>query len=284
MGTSLRGKGGLLLGAHESVAGGLYKAFERAATDGAQSIQIFTKNARGWASKPLEPADIAEFRRAAKASGAPSAAHASYLINLAAEDPELRRKSLDAMADEVARCDLLGVPSLVVHPGSHPDEKRGIALVAEGLREVHKRNPRSSTRILLENTAGQGNSLGHRVEQLAAMHRAVGKPGWFGFCLDTCHLFAAGYDLSTAAGYRSTMAQLDDLIGLSLVRAFHLNDCKGPLGCRVDRHEDIGKGQMGLQGFECLINDRRFRGVPAMLETEEGHQQLNLAALRALAH
>jgi deoxyribonuclease-4 len=273
----------LLLGAHESVAGGLAKAFERATSDGAQAIQIFTKNARGWAAKPLEPQEVADFRQAAKSTGVPSAAHASYLINLASEDPELRRKSLDGMTDEVARCDLLGVPSLVVHPGSHPDEKRGVALVASALREVRKRRPRSPTRILLENTAGQGNSLGHRIEQLAALQRALGKPAWIGFCLDTCHLFAAGYDLSTTAGYRSTMAQFDEQVGLSLVRAFHLNDCKGPLGCRVDRHEDIGKGQMGLAGFECLVNDRSFHGVPGMLETEDGHQQANLAALRALA-
>ncbi len=284
MATSRRPQKGLLLGAHESVAGGLSKAFERAATDGAQAIQIFTKNARGWAAKPLEAQDVTDFRNAARASGVPSAAHASYLINLASEDPELRRKSLDGMTDEVARCDALGVPNLVVHPGSHADEKRGVALVAAALREVHRRRPRSSTRILLENTAGQGNSLGHRIEQLAALHRALGKPSWIGFCLDTCHLFAAGYDLGSAAGYRRTMSQFDEQVGLSLVRAFHLNDCKGPLGCRVDRHEDIGEGEMGLAGFECLVNDRRFRGIPGMLETEEGHQQTNLAALRALAH
>jgi deoxyribonuclease-4 len=176
------------------------------------------------------------------------------------------------------------VPHLVVHPGSHPDEKRGISLVAAALKEVRKRRPKSPTKILLENTAGQGNSLGWSAEQLGALHKALGKPAWIGFCLDTCHLFAAGYDLSTSAGYRKTMAQLDGAIGLSLVRAFHLNDCKGPLGCRVDRHEDIGKGQMGVAGFECLVNDRRFSGVPAMLETEDGHQQANLAALRALVH
>jgi deoxyribonuclease-4 len=277
-------KTGLLLGAHESVAGGLCKAFERAASDGAEAIQIFTKNARGWAAKPLDDTDVEDFRRAAKATGVPSAAHASYLINLAAEDPELRQKSLDAMTDEVERCDRLGVPNLVVHPGSHPDGERGVALVAEALREVRRRRPRSPTCILLENTAGQGNSLGWQLEQLAALHQAVGKPRWIGFCLDTCHLFAAGYDLSSQAGYRSTMARFDELIGLPLVRAFHLNDCKGPLGCRVDRHEDIGKGHMGLLGFACLVNDRRFRGVPAVLETEEGHQQQNLATLRSLVH
>lgn len=274
----------ILLGAHESVAGGLYRAFERAAEDGAEAIQIFTKNARGWHAKPLLPDDVAAFRDAAAACRLPSAAHASYLINLAAEEPELREKSIAAMADEVTRCDALGVPLLIVHPGSHPDRSRGAELVAAALAEVRRRCPRSPTRVLLENTAGQGNSLGHGFDELAAMRRALRSPAWLGFCLDTCHLFAAGHDLGSADGYWRTIESFDEVVGLAHVGAFHLNDCKGPLGCRLDRHEDIGKGRMGLAGLEALVNDPRFAGIPAVLETEDGHQRRNLRALRALLH
>ncbi len=275
---------GMLLGAHESVAGGLQRAFERAAEDGAEAIQIFTKNARGWQARPLAEAEVAGFREQAAASRVPSLAHASYLINLAAEDAVLRDKSLAAMTDEVARCDALGVPLLVVHPGSHPDPERGVGLVAEALAEVRRRRPRSPTAILLENTAGQGNCLGHAFTELGAIRRALRSPAWLGFCLDSCHLFAAGHDVTTPAGYRRTMEAFDEAAGLAHVRAFHLNDCKGPLGCRLDRHEDIGKGQMGLRAFEALVNDRRFEGLPGVLETEDGHQRQNLTALRALLH
>ena len=275
---------GILLGAHESVAGGLSRAFERAAEHGAEAIQIFTKNARGWKARPLDDAEVKGYRAASAHARLPACAHASYLINLAAHDPEQRAKSLDAMEDEILRCDLLGVPLLVVHPGTHPDEARGLALIADALRELRRRRPGSPTRILLENTAGQGSSLGHRFEQLRTVLTDVGEATWLGVCLDTCHLFAAGHDLSTPDGYRRTLDSFDELVGLSRVAAFHLNDCKGPLGCRVDRHENIGKGRLGLAAFECLVNDRRFHGVPAVLETEEGRQIENLAALRALIH
>ncbi|HUB05585.1 MAG TPA: deoxyribonuclease IV [Myxococcales bacterium] len=275
---------GILLGAHESVAGGLHRAFGRAADDGAEALQIFTKNARGWQAKPLGSTDVAEFREEAARRRLPTAAHASYLINLAAEDPGLREKSIAGMADEVARCEALGVPLLVVHPGSHPDGTRGVQLVAEALAEVRRRQPSRVTRILLENTAGQGNCLGHDFAELAAMRRALRSPAWLGFCLDTCHLFAAGHDVTTGDGYRRTIDAFDEAAGIAHVGAFHLNDCKGPLGCRLDRHEDIGKGRMGLAGFEALVNDPRFAGVPAVLETEDGHQRKNLRALRALLH
>ncbi|MHB1846579.1 MAG: deoxyribonuclease IV [Deltaproteobacteria bacterium] len=275
---------GILLGAHESVGGGLSKSIARAEAHGAQALQIFTKNARGWKAKPLEGDEVQAFRAEVARAKLPALSHASYLINLGAEDPELRAKGLDAMEDELARCDALGVPALVVHPGTHPDRDLGIALVIEALREVHARRPKSPTRILLENTAGQGSSLGCRFEDLGDVFTALGTPGWLGVCLDTCHLFAAGFDISTAAGYAETLARFDEQVGLSLVRAFHLNDCKGPLGCRVDRHEDIGQGKLGKKAFECLVNDPRFRGLPAVLETEEGSQEKNLAALRALLH
>jgi deoxyribonuclease IV len=275
---------GILLGAHESVAGGLHRAFERAAADGAEAVQIFTKNARGWDAKPLAPDDVAAFRGEAASRRIPAAAHASYLINLAAELEPLRERSISGLADEVARCDALGVPSLIVHPGSHPDAGRGVELVAQALGEVRRRRPRAKAQILLENTAGQGNCLGHAFGQLAAIRRALRSPTWLGYCLDTCHLFAAGHDLGSADGYRRTFDAFDEAAGLQNVRAFHLNDCKGPLGCRLDRHEDIGKGRMGTAGFEALVNDRRFQSIPAMLETEDGHQRRNLRALRSLVH
>ncbi|MHB8420576.1 MAG: deoxyribonuclease IV [Myxococcales bacterium] len=275
---------GILLGAHESVAGGLHRAFERAEGDGAEALQIFTKNARGWQARPLAEGEIAAFRERATASGAPALAHASYLINLAAEDPSIRAKSIAALADEAARCDALGVPLLVVHPGSHPDAARGVELVAEALAEVRRQRPEGRTRVLLENTAGQGHCLGRGFAELGAIRRALRSPAWLGFCLDTCHLFAAGHDITTAGGYRRTLDAFDEAAGLENVRAFHLNDCKGPLGCRLDRHEDIGKGHMGLGAFEPLVNDERFAGLPAVLETEEGHQRQNLRALRALRH
>ncbi len=271
-----------LLGAHESVAGGLHLAFERASADGAEAIQIFTKNARGWAGKPLAPEDAARFRAAARAARVPAVSHASYLVNLASEDPGIRGKSLDAMADEVARCDALSVPLLVVHPGSHPDPARGAALAGQALREVRRRAPRSRTRILIENAAGQGHSLGRTFEELAAILRAAGSPAWLGVCLDSCHLFAAGHDIRTPRAYARTLAAFDAAVGLSRVRAWHLNDSKGPLGCRVDRHENVGDGQIGLAAFACIVNDARFASVPAVLETEEGSQKENLRRLRAL--
>ena len=277
----------LLLGTHESVSGGLHLALERGVSHLSQAVQIFTKNARGWKARPLGPAEIDLFRQVTARTGLPSAAHASYLINLAAEPGEMREKSLGGIADELQRCQQLGVRSLIVHPGTHADSTRGWELVAQALVELHRRVPEAGCRLLLENTAGQGSSLGHRFEQLGYLFRRLESEGdWvsrrLGVCLDTCHLFAAGYDLSTPVGYDAVLSEFDGVVGLSRVFAFHLNDCKGPLGCRVDRHEDIGKGRMGTVGFEALVNDSRFAGLPGFLETEEGHQELNLAVLRDL--
>lgn len=274
----------MLLGAHESVAGGLHRAFERAVADGARAVQIFTKNARGWQTRPLQEGEVSAFRAAAGATRISVAAHASYLINLAAEDPQLRQKSLDGLSDEVARCDALAVPLLILHPGSHPDAARGVDLVAQALAEVRLRHPRSRTTILIENAAGQGNCLGASFDQLAAIRTPLGRPGWLGYCLDSCHLFAAGHDISSADGYRRTLDAFDAAVGLGLVRAFHLNDSKGPLGCRLDRHEDIGRGHLGRTAFGLLVNDPRFADVPAFLETEDGRQRPNLRALRSLLH
>ncbi len=272
----------MLLGAHESIAGGHAEAFARAEADGADCVQIFVRNPRGWAAPALARDEVARFRAEARRTGMPSAAHSTYLANLAAADAVLRRRSQAALADELARCEALGVPFLIFHPGSHPDEAAGIRLVAAGMGVALGRVPGRSM-LLVEITAGQGSSLGWRFEQVAAIRQAV--PGRLrrrvGVCFDTCHAFAAGYDLSSAEGYAATFRALDRAVGLEHVKAFHLNDCQKPLGCRVDRHEHIGRGRMGLTAFRLLVNDRRWKDVPGFLETEQRFPE-NLRTLRSL--
>ncbi len=272
----------MILGAHESIAGGLSRAFERAAADKAESLQIFTKNARGWKAKPLADEETAAFRAAAKATGIRAIAHCTYLVNLASDDPAMREKSLDGFTDELSRCGALGIPHLVVHPGSHPDLDRGIELIAQGLSQSLSR-ANASADVLLEVTAGQGTSIGHRFEHLARILEQVKAPDRVGLCLDTCHLYAAGYDIASEAGYHRTLEELDRAVGLQKVQAFHLNDCKKPLGCRVDRHEEIGQGTLGLKAFAPLVNDPRFKGVVAVVETPEPENYAkNIDALRRL--
>lgn len=272
----------MLLGAHEGIAGGVSTAFARAEEDGADCLQIFTRNARGWAAKPLEDEEIERFRAEARRTGKPVAAHSSYLINAAAPDREIRRKSWAALADELLRCEQLGIPSLVFHPGSNPDEAEGLKLVAEAMAQALDAVPGKAS-LLTETTAGQGASLGHTFEQLAAIRDAIPRAlrRRAAVCVDTCHLFAAGYDLTTEAGYTATFEALDEILGLPQVKAFHLNDSKKPLGCRVDRHEHIGEGAMGRAPFRRLVNDARFATVPAFLETELKYRE-NLAVLRSL--
>jgi deoxyribonuclease-4 len=272
----------MLLGAHEGIAGGVSTAFARAEEDGAECLQIFTRNARGWAAKPLEAEEIARFRAEAKRTGLPAAAHASYLINAAGADAEIRRKSWAGLADELQRCEQLGLFALVFHPGSNPDETAGLELAAEGMAEALQASP-GKVKLLIETTAGQGSSLGHSFEQLAAIRAAIpaAQRRRVGVCVDTCHLFAAGYDLTTDAGYAATIAKLDDTLGLELVHAFHLNDSKKGLGSRVDRHDHIGEGMLGLSPFRRLVNDARFARVPAFLETDLRFRE-NLSVLRSL--
>ena len=272
----------MILGAHEGIAGGVSRAFERAEEDTAEAVQIFVRNPRGWASRPIEDAAVARFRTESKRTGMPSAAHSIYLANHASPDPELREKSWNALADELARCELLGIALLVFHPGSNPDEKEGIALVAEGMERALA-SVKGRVRLVVEITAGQGKSLGWRFEQVAAIRQAIpaGPRRRVGVCFDTCHAFAAGYDLSTPEGYEQTFAGFDDVIGLEHLSAFHLNDCKKPLGCRVDRHEHIGQGTLGREPFRRLVNDRRFTTLPAFLETEMNFRE-NLRVLRSL--
>jgi len=272
----------MLLGAHEGIAGGVSTAFSRAEADGADCLQIFTRNARGWAAKPLEDDEVSRFKDEARRTRKPVAAHSSYLINCASSDRDIRRKSWDALSDELARCELLGIPSLVFHPGSHTSEDEGLALVAEAMTRALTEVP-GKARLVVETTAGQGTNLGWRFEQVAALRDAVpaAKRRRVGVCVDTCHVWAAGYDIASEEGYERTLDELDRVVGLQHLRAFHLNDSKKGLGCRVDRHEHIGAGTLGLEPFRRLVNDARFAEVPAFVETEARFKE-NIEALRGL--
>jgi deoxyribonuclease-4 len=278
----------LLIGAHMSIAGGLHLAIARGVETGCVAIQVFTKNASQWRGKTISPAEAGAFRQAWQESSiGPVIAHDSYLINLAAPDEAMWRKSIAAFVDEMERCAALGIPELVMHPGAHlgAGEEAGLLRLASAFREIFAAAPAGVT-VLLENTAGQGTCLGYRFEHLAAIIEQVPE-GRFGVCLDTCHAYAAGYDLATAAGYAAVFAEFDRVIGLERLRAFHVNDCKKGLGCRVDRHEHIGQGSIGEAGFAALMQDPRFAGIPKILETPKGDDgeldRMNLALLRRLA-
>ena len=261
----------MLFGAHESVSGGVSTAFARAKVDECRAIQIFTKNSNQWKDPVLAPEAIAAFRDARASYGdVPVLAHASYLINLATDDATVLGRSIDALVAEVERSSALGVDYVVLHPGAPlgAGEEVGLARVCEALDAVAARTPDATARILLENTAGQGTCVGHRFEHLQAIFEGAKTASRLGVCIDTQHSFAAGYDLSTEEGYERTMRTIDTCIGLDRVRAFHINDSKKPLGARVDRHEHLGEGLIGLGAFWRLANDKRFAKVPAVLETE----------------
>jgi deoxyribonuclease-4 len=260
----------MILGAHESVAGGLFKCFERAQADDAKAIQIFSKNGNQWREPIFTDEAIETFRAARAAFGGPVMAHTSYLINIATDKPDILQRSVDALVSEVLRCSLLGVEFAVLHPGAHlgAGEDAGVLRVADVLDEVHERTPKATTQILLENTAGQGSCIGHKFEHLGAIFEQTKYKDRLGVCFDTQHAYAAGYDLSTAAGYASTFERFDRCVGLGRLHAFHLNDSKKPLGSRVDRHEHVGEGNLGTKTFWRLVNDARFARVPGVLETE----------------
>ncbi len=273
----------MLIGCHESIAGGVSLAYERAQADGAESLQIFTRSARGWATSPLDPEEVARFRAAAKATGMPCVAHGSYLTNLAAPPGPIRNKSVATFAHELTRCHALGVRYLITHPGANEDTDRGLTLVALAIDEAYRKAGKVATQVLIEVTAGQGVTLGHDFAHLAAILRRGRSGHSLGVCLDTCHLFAAGHDIATEDGYHRTLEALGRAVALSRVKAFHLNDCKKPLGCRVDRHENIGKGTMGLLPFRLLVNDPRFARCPAVLETPDpGLYKKNIKLLKGL--
>jgi deoxyribonuclease-4 len=279
----------VLLGAHESIAGGVEKALARGQEVGCDTIQIFVKTPNRWVSKPLAEENVVAFRAAVAETGIwPVFAHSLYLINLATPDEALWTKSVEALVDDLERCEQLALPGLVIHPGSHmgSGEEAGLARIAAALDEVHARLPGYQVQVWLETTAGQGDHLGYCFEQLRAMIDGVRAPERLGICFDTAHAFAAGYELRTREGFDGTWAAFDRLLGLERLRAVHLNDSKRDLGSRVDRHEHIGQGLLGLEPFRFLLNDARFAGLPMTLETDKGpdlaEDKENLRVLRSL--
>ncbi len=280
-----------MLGAHQSIAGGYHKAVEIGAETGCRVIQIFTKNTNQWRGKPITPDEAQRFREAVANSGvACPLAHDSYLINLASPEKTIWKKSIAAMIDEVQRAATLGVPWVVCHPGAYTttSEEEGLKRIIVALDEVLGQMSDTLTGILLETTAGQGTTLGWRFEHLAAILAGVKDRSRLGVCFDTCHVFAAGYKISTQSDYRATMRQFDKIVNLDQIRAFHLNDSVKDCGSRVDRHAHIGCGRIGPEPFGWLVRDRRFRNVPMVLETPKGKENgedcdvINLRRLRQL--
>jgi deoxyribonuclease-4 len=272
-----------------SISGGMYRAFERAALTGCTTMQVFTKNNNRWEARPYTPGDIEQYRLARAGSPvAPVLAHAAYLINLCAVDGEVLRKSRAALRDELGRCEALGISGLILHPGSHvgAGEKDGIKRIAESLNLAHADTPGYRTRSILETTAGQGSAIGYRFEQLGGIIDLVDEKDRVGVCFDTCHVFAAGYDISTEGGWEETIGAFDDVIGLRRLSAIHVNDSRKERGSRVDRHDHIGNGKIGLPGFRMLMNDPRMENVPKILETEKSddmHEDIeNMNVLRSL--
>jgi deoxyribonuclease-4 len=272
-----------------SIAGGVGNAFLEGKKVACDAIQIFTKSSRQWASKPYTKEEVDHFHLQRKETGIGSVvAHDSYLLNLASADTAMRRRSIAAFIDELERCETLGVANLIAHPGAHlgAGELEGIRTIAKSLDEVHKGCPGYNVKVTLEITAGQGSCLGYRFEQIARMMDAVRQSDRLRVCFDTEHAFAAGYDIRTQEGYDRTFSEFDEVIGIERLAAFHLNDSKKDLNSRVDRHEHIGKGFIGLEAFRMLLNDRRFWGLPMCLETHKGpdlkEDRENLEVLRSL--
>lgn len=277
-----------LLGAHESVAGGLHLAFDRIHDAGGQALQIFTRNQRQWNPKPLDDSERHLFHDAWQRHPAMAvAAHGSYLINLASAKEELIHKSVSALGEELDRCHLLEIPLLIIHPGSHGGDGReqGIARVIKHL-DLALGHSENQVQVLLETTAGQGTGLGSSFEELAAMIAGSRYPERLGVCIDTCHIFAAGYDIRSKEAYLATMDDCYQRLGKENIKFFHLNDSQKALGSRVDRHQHIGQGHIGLEGFRNLLNDPNFRRHPMTLETPKGkdlqEDRDNLAVLRGL--
>lgn len=280
-----------ILGAHMSIAGGYYKAVGLAKDAGCDCVQLFTKNNNQWKAKPITDDDAARFKDAlAEKEILHPLAHASYLINLASPDEELRAKSIAAFVVELQRADQLGIPFVVLHPGSYTtsNEEAGLVAIAGSLNEIHQELPDANAICLLENTAGQGSNLGNDFLHLKTIIDQIDESQRIGVCFDTCHAFAAGYAMETTEDYEATISAIESSFGLARLKAFHINDSKKPFGSRKDRHEAIGKGEMGLEPFRHLVNDPRVNNVPMYLETPKessnGIQwdRENLATLRSL--
>lgn len=281
----------MLIGAHESVSGGLFKAVGRAEDDGCESVQVFVKNNNRWSQRQWRQDEIDKFINTYHASSLQGVmAHTGYLINLCSAKQETIEKSINALADELNRCAQLGIPLLVMHPGSHvgQGEEKGLELIAENLKRVYELEPGgdwADVTLLFENTAGQGTNLGYTMEHLQALFELVEAPERFGVCFDTCHAHASGYDLTTRDKYEAYWQSFDEKIGLERVKGFHLNDSKFDLGSKKDRHEHIGEGYIGTSVFEFLVNDARFANVVASVETpadDEGTYQKDVSLLKGL--
>ena len=279
-----------LIGAHMSIAGGLDKAIERALAVRARVLQIFTRNTNQWKARRLTPSEIQAFRKRWGESGLHTVvAHDCYLINLASPVEALRRRSVETLAEELLRCEALGIPSLVTHPGAHMGAglPKGCARAARSLDEARTIAGAPSVTVLLETVAGQGTTVGRTFEELARIRERVKVPARVQFCVDTCHVHAAGYDLVTEDGYERTIQEFDDILGLTNLRAIHFNDSKKERGSRVDRHQHIGKGHLGTMPFQRMLRDPRLRAIPKILELPKGKDGVvmdrrNLGLLRRL--
>jgi len=281
----------MLLGAHLSTAGGLHNALQSARAYGFNVVALFVRSPRQWKAAPLSNDAVAVFKKTRKQCGIQTVvAHANYLFNLAG-DSAIRAKSVEGLADELGRCAALGIEYLVLHPGSYPDTAKGIERIAEGLEEAMAAVPRKRVKLLVEGTAGQGSTIGYRFEHLTQILERVANPARYGVCLDTCHLFAAGYDIRSPAAWEKTMDAFDRVVGLNRLQAFHCNDSLKPFGSRRDRHAHIGEGELGRAAFGNVVNDPRLASVPLILETPKGKREkdgrdwdeVNAAALRDLA-
>jgi len=280
-----------LIGAHMSTSGGAHKAIEIADAVDCTALQIFTKNNNQWRAKPLTDDDVQKFFNARKASPIRAyVGHVGYLINVASPKDDVYRKSVDSLTEEVERGDRLGLSDVVMHPGAHlkEGEEYAIKKIADSLNRIIDSTPDITTRFALETTAGQGTNVGYKFEQIAAIINLVENKARLSVCFDTCHTFAAGYELRTRKGWDATFKAFDDTIGLDYLRVFHVNDSKKEFGSRVDRHEQLGQGELGLEPFKFLMQDKRFVDVPKILETpklddQEGNDRRNLEILRSFA-
>jgi deoxyribonuclease-4 len=276
------------IGAHMSIAGGLHNAILEAARHRCRALQIFSKTSNQWRAKALADEDVRLWKTTLREHPMHAVVHDSYLINLASPDPVLSGRSREAFLDEVTRCDRLGIGEIIFHPGAHmgAGEEQGLRRIADSLDWVCDRSQDSATRLVLETTAGQGTTLGYRLEQLAWIIGNVRRPQRLGVCIDTCHILAAGYDFRTPKGYEEVFEEFERILGFDRLCCFHLNDSKRELGSRVDRHEHIGKGHVGTKAFGFLMRDPRFVDVPKIIETpkKDDMDRKNLSLLRRLAH
>ena len=279
----------MLFGAHQSIAGGVHKSIERGKQATCDTIQIFNKSNNQWRAAKLQPDDVDRFFELIEGTGVTVAtSHTSYLINIASPDEPLNRKSYRSLKEEMERCETLKIANLVMHPGSHvgSGEEAGMNKIAENINRLFDELSNNHVTLLFETTAGQGTNLGYSFDQLAYMIDRVGNKNQIGVCLDTCHIFAAGYDLVDPRGYKKTMKSFDEIVGLDRLKIIHVNDSKKEFGSRRDRHQHIGQGFIGLDGFRNVVNDRRLKKIPMILETPKGEDLAedieNLKVLRSL--